>query len=222
MGAKKVLAVVPYLCYARADRRKLEGEVLSHQISLSLMSSAGIDELITVRVHNPEAYFASVPALTKHNINPFEYFGASLEDNGMLSDNLFIVGPDQGAEDDVKLLASSLNVAYGCLDKQRDAHTHKIVMQDTGFDCKDKDVILIDDVVTSGGTATLAGETILQKSPRSLAFLCVHALSKPEDIVKMQKNVFSTVISSNTVPRGDIRQIDVAPIIARYIKEKVV
>ncbi len=220
LGAKEVIAIIPYLCYARADRRRLEGEVKSHQISLQLLGEAGVDQLLTCNVHNEQAYIEPSDGLKKKNLNLFQHLNKYIENLPL--DNLFIVGPDQGALIDVKKVAKTLSVPYGCFEKHRDPETHEVKMKNPGLELKDKDVILIDDVVTSGGTASKAIKYILENEPRSVSFIVIHAMSERQVFKNMNNLGLKYLLSTNTIPRDDIEQIDITPFLTEFIKEHYV
>ena len=218
MGVEKIFAVVPYLCYARADIRKLEGEVVSHQIILDLISHAGIDSLLTINVHNKDVYENLNQDLEKYNLNAIPLLIEYLKEKQ--NKKWFIIGPDEGIKDNVHDLAKGLNAPYSFMKKNRDPYTHQIELMDTGFNCEAKDVILIDDVITSGGTALKAAELIMSKKPSSLVFFSIHALSKPDVFEKLKDIGVTEIISTNTIPRTDIFQIDVSSLISNFIEEK--
>ncbi len=218
MGAVKIIAVVPYLCYSRADRKKLEGEVVSHRIILDLISKSGIDSLITVNVHNNEVYQQLNPELEKFNLSVIplvvDYF------KEMDNKDWFVIGPDEGVKGNVENVAKGLNATYAFMKKHRDPYTHQIELKDTGFECKGKDVLLIDDIVTSGGTALEASKIIMSKQPSSLTFFSIHAISQYDVFEKMLKLGVQEIISTNTIPRSDISQINISSFLSKLIEEK--
>jgi len=218
MGAEKIIAVIPYLCYARADRCKIEGEVVSHKIILDLICHSGINSVLTLNVHNKEVYEQLNQDLEKYNLNVIPLLVDHLREMG--SKDWFIIGPDEGIKDNVLDVAEGLNTSYAFMQKHRDPYTHQIELQDTGFECKDMDVLLIDDVITSGGTAIKAAELIMRKEPASVMFFSIHALSKPEVFEKLKNIGVTDIISTNTIPRTDISQIDVGSLISNFIEEK--
>lgn len=218
MGAEKIIAIIPYLCYARADRSKIEGEIVSHKVILDLIYHSGINSILTLNVHNKEVYEKLNQDLEKYNLNVIPLLVEYLRE--LPSKNWFIVGPDEGIKDNVIDVAKGLNVSYAFMKKNRDPYTHQIELEDTGFECENKDVLLIDDVITSGGTAIKAAELIIKKKPASLTFFSIHALSKSEVFEKLKAVGVTEIISTNTIPRTDISQIDVSSLISNFIEEK--
>lgn len=217
LGAIRVHCLVPYLCYARSDKRRLTGEVTSHQITLDLIHKSGIDSLITANVHNPEIFLNTNKELKKYNIDCTQLLITKLEQSK--GKDWFIVGPDKGRYNEVRNIAQNLSKPFATLDKYRDPHTHKVSVQDTGFDCRDKDVVIVDDEILSGGTVFAAIEILKQKKPSSITYFCVHALSMKEVFDKMKQAGVTDIISTNTIPRTDIEQLDITQLLSESIRE---
>ncbi len=219
LGADRVLAVIPYLCYARADKRKLKGETLSHHLTLSYLQNSGVDSILTVNVHNKEQYFIQDSGLDKQNFNVLPFMvGEFLKEKE--KNDWIIVGPDKGSEKDILQIANEFSISYYILEKSRDPDTHKIRTKKPNFDFSNKNVLIIDDVVSSGTTAKTACSLILEKGAKSVAILFVHVLSKPEVITELKKIGNLLVYSSNTITRDDMGQIDISPIISEFIEDK--
>jgi len=218
LGAIKVHCVVPYLCYARSDKRRLTGEVTSHQISLDLIQKSGIDSLITANVHNSEIFLNTNEKLKKYDLDCTQLLIAKLEQ--AKEKNWFIIGPDKGRYNEVRNIAQKLSKPFDTLDKYRDPHTHKVSVQDTGFDCEDKDLVLVDDEILSGGTVFAAIEILKKKNPASITYFCVHALAKMEVFDKMKKVGISDIVSTNTIPREDIEQLDISSLLSEFIEKE--
>ena len=217
LGAKTVHSIVPYLCYARSDRRRLAGEATSHQITLDLIYKAGINSLTTTNVHNPEVFLKTNKKLMKYNIDITHLLIAKLQKTK--DKDWYIIGPDKGSYNEVKNVAQGLSKPFATLNKYRDPTTHEVTLKDTGFDCEGKDVVLVDDAITSGGTAFDAIEIINQKKPSSITYFCVHALSKKEVFEKMNQVGVTDIISTNTIPRTDIEQLDITIFLSKFIEE---
>lgn len=217
LGAVKVHCVVPYLCYARSDRRRLEGEATSHQITLDLIYKSGVDSLTTINVHNPDVFLKTNEKLKKYNIDITEILIPKLQQ--FKDKDWYIVGPDKGSYNEVKNVAQGLSKPFATFEGYRDPTTHKKTLTDTGFDCEEMDVVLIDDAVTSGGTAFDAIEIINKKKPSSITYFVVHALSKKKVFDKMKQVGVTDVISTTTIPRTDIEQLDITAFLGEFIEE---
>ncbi|MHA2121968.1 MAG: ribose-phosphate diphosphokinase [Promethearchaeota archaeon] len=210
---------VPYLCYARSDKRRLAGEVTSHQITLDLIHKSGIDSLITTNVHNAEVFLNTNEELRKFNIDCTQLLITKLQQD--MEKDWYIIGPDKGRYNEVRNIAQRLSKPFATLDKYRDPHSHKVTVQDTGFECKEKDVVIVDYEILSGGTVFAAIEILKQKDPSSITYFCVHALSKKVIFTKMKQIGVSDIISTNTIPRTDIEQLDITKLLSEFIEENL-
>ena len=218
-GADKIIAIVPYLSYARADKRKLEGEVLSHQLSVSYLKQSGLDTIVTVNVHNHDLFLNIEEELEKYSLNALTY----LVENVMKrhnKGNWVIVGPDFGSKEDVSSIAKEFSLPFCVMEKERDASTHLIKTKKPEFDFSGKNAILVDDIVSSGSTAKEACRLILEGNADSVSLIFVHVLSKPEVIKEIFELGNVNIYSSNTIARSDLEQIDISPIITKLIEEK--
>ncbi len=216
--ATKVFLLAPYLCYARADRRRIEKEVISHKITLEMLYKSGVDSVLTFNVHNKEAFTSLIPELEKYNISVLSLIKEYLQD--LVDESFMIVGPDKGVTDELAFFSEELGISSGHLEKYRDPETHEITMKDLGLDLENKNIILFDDIITSGGTAIDACKLILSKKPKSLIFIVIHALAKEEVFAKFDEIGVHKVISTNTIPRLDIEQIDISSVACKFIQDK--
>lgn len=219
LGASRAIAVIPYLCYARADKRKLKGEALSHHLTLSYLQNSGVDSILTVNVHNKEQYLVQNSGLDKQNLNVLPFMvGEFLK--GKEKSNWIIVGPDKGSEEEIIQIANEFSISYYIMEKSRDPITHVIQIKKPNFDFSDKNVLIIDDIVSSGTTAKATCSLIFEKGAISVAILFVHVLSKPDIITDLKKISNLLVYSSNTIARDDVEQIDISPILSKFIEDK--
>ena len=134
--------------------------------------------------------------------------------------NWIIVGPDKGSEEDIIQIANDFSVSYYIMEKSRDPVTHVIQTKRSNFDFNDKNVLIIDDIVSSGTTAKAACSLIFEKGAVSVTILFAHVLSKPDVIADLKKIGNLLVYSSNTITRFDVEQIDISPILSKFIEDK--
>ena len=218
LGADRIIAVVPYLCYARADRKRIDGEVISHTITMDLLSSAEIDTIVTINVHNPEAFHKTAEEVEKYNLNALptiiEFFKSKV------TDEWIVVGPDKGSKEDINVIAEELSLQSLILEKYRDPESHEVMFKEIGYDCSSKSVILLDDVITSGSTAMKAIKMLKEKKPSSIHFVVIHALAENAIFEGMKSIGVENILSVNTVLRDDIEQIDISKTISEFIEDK--
>ena len=216
--ASKVYLLAPYLCYARADRRRIEKEVISHKIALELLYNSGVDSLITFNVHNRDAFSSFATDLEKYDLSVLPLINQYLKENS-IADSV-IIGPDKGIIGELQYLSHELDLEFYSLEKYRDPETHIISMKSENLDIENKHVILFDDVITSGGTAIDACKLILENNPATLTFIVIHALAKQEVFEKLHEIGVTKVLSSNTIARTDLEQLDITSIVSSFIEDK--
>ena len=221
MGAGKIIAVIPYLCYARADRRRIEGEVISHKIVLELLQNVGVDSVITVNVHNTAAFTKFASEIEKYDLNAFEFLAKQIK--SPYNKEWLVVGPDKGAAKNARLVAQVLETNYYWLEKYRDPETHEVKFEEPDFNCNGEDVLIVDDIVSSGGTVIKAAQMLKNLGAKSVSFLVVHSVATKETIAKMKQEGIEKIFVSSTIPPAEEKEvevIDISPLLAQFIKEK--
>ena len=147
--SSEVIAVIPYMGYARQDREFLPGEVVTMKVLGKLFKSSGASRIIVVDIHSIIGlkYFTR----NSHNISAIpdlaKYF------KNLRLKNPIVVSPDRGGEQRAKEFAEELESEYIALDKKRDRKTGKVEIRTKDLDqVKARDVILVDDMISTGGS----------------------------------------------------------------------
>ncbi|MFQ5572978.1 MAG: ribose-phosphate diphosphokinase, partial [Nitrosopumilaceae archaeon] len=171
--SSNVVAVVPYMGYARQDREFLPGEVVSMQVIAKLFKAAGATKLIVVDIHSiiglkhfkiSAKNISAVPELVK--------FFKKLK-----LKNPLIVSPDLGGRKRAKEFAKLLNSNYIALKKKRDRKSGKVKIISTNLkQVIGKDIILVDDMISSGGSIIKATEFLKRQKCKRVFVSCTHAL----------------------------------------------
>ena len=152
LGAKKVTAVVPYLAFARQDKRFLSGEAVSAETLVKLIEACGIDQFITVNIHAENTLNRfSVP--TK-NLSAITLLAEHFKGQGL--DGAFSLSPDKGAIGFAEEADRVLGGGCGWLRKERDRYTGEIQVEEKSLNVDGRDVIVFDDIISTGGTIARA------------------------------------------------------------------
>src|SRR3990170_5460023 len=139
--AKKITAVVPYLAYARQDKIFLEGENVSIETIAAMLKAAGIDQIITINVHEVNALnLFTIPA---KNISAIPLLAEYFIKKGIKK--AFALSPDKGALYIAQQAQAVLGGEAGHLEKQRDRYTGQTSQTAKGLNVKGKTVIIFDD-----------------------------------------------------------------------------
>ncbi|ARM76408.1 ribose-phosphate diphosphokinase [Acidianus manzaensis] len=213
LGASKIIAVIPYLAYARQDRRFKDGEALSLKTVLNLIYYSGIDEILTVEPHKQDAlisYFKGevkivdpTPALANEVKKEVEY--------------PFVLAPDRGALDRAERLSKELNAPFSFIEKERDRTTGEVRIKEIPKDVeiKGKDVVLIDDIISTGGTLAQAAKVAYDLGARKVIAAASHVLLVNNALQKLQSAGIKCIIGTNSIRTEDnIKVADISEVIA--------
>jgi ribose-phosphate pyrophosphokinase len=210
----KVTAVVPYLAYARQDKEFLPGEGVTLGMVAHLMRSAGVRRLATVDIHSAEglslfsfpAYSVSaIPSLVEH-----------ARDVLRLSDPV-VISPDFGGSKRTEAFAQLYGAKYLQLSKTRDRASGDVSMKEARLDVEGRDVLILDDIISTGGTLRAAAEAVLRQGAKGAIAVCVHGLFVGDTVQKLERAGIRTVISTNTVP-GVFSKVDVSDALASHLR----
>ncbi len=171
-GVEDVCAVIPYLGYARQDRAFLEGEMASIALMAKLFETVRIRHIVTVDIHSKLAfsYFASI-----QNVSSIPFL-ADYAQKMKLREPV-AVSPDVGGVNRAKEFAKHLKIDMVALKKSRDRASGEVTVDDKlDIDISRRDVILIDDIISSGNSIIKAAEVLHKKRVGNIYAMCAHAL----------------------------------------------
>ena len=214
-GAQHVCAVIPYLGYARQDRAFLEGEVVSIDLVAKLFETVGVEHIITVDIHSQLAmsYFASI-----QNVSSIPLL-ANYASKMKLRDPI-AVSPDVGGTNRAKEFARLLDIDVIVLKKSRHRVTGEVTIDEKlHMDISKRDTIVIDDIISSGGSIIKAAEVLHKKGAGRIYAMCAHALLIRDAAQKIKSASVQDIISTNSVP-GEYSKVELSPDIASALKSR--
>ena len=194
-SARKIIAVVPYFGYARQDRKDKPRTSIGAKLMANLYTVAGIDRLITMDLHVDQIQgFFEIPVDHLYSSTVFLPYIKSLN-----LDNLCIVSPDTGGTKRASSYAKFLNCDLAIGFKQREKQNEVATLQIIG-DVKDKNVILVDDIIDTGGTLCKAAKLIKELGAKSVFAMCAHALLTGDGLDNIENSVLEKLIITDTIP----------------------
>jgi len=216
LGAKRIIAIVPYLAYARQDKRFLPGEAISIQTIGKLLKTSGIDELITVNVHESKV------------LEKFEIPAKSISAIGLLADyfkskgleRAFALAPDEGAAEFAIEASKVLGGDYGWLHKERDRYTGEVRTEEKNLDVSGKDAIIFDDIISTGGTTANAVKILRKQGARRVFAACVHPLMIGNAKERILQAGAEEIVGTDSVP-SNVTIVSLAPLLAKALAEKI-
>ncbi len=208
----RVTAVVPYLAYARQDKEFLPGEGVSLGFVAHLMRSAGIRRLATVDIHSAEGLsFFSFPA---YSVSAIPLLVEEVRALGLSSPA--VISPDFGGSKRTEAFAQLYGAPFLRLSKTRDRTNGLVKIKDEEIDVKGKDVVIVDDVISTGSTIVAAAEAVMKHGARAVAVACSHGLFVGDAAEKLDKVGVKTIICTNTVP-GRYNKADITDTLASHL-----
>lgn len=199
VGAKNITVVCPYLTYSRQDKKKLNGEVASAFVVCGMLAKAGCDKLVTFDCHflNKEggAEFNGLPI---ENISMGKDLVAYAKDNGFAGEGFEVISPDMGAN---YLVKDHGGKSYNKVRKEYDGdkiHYRDIHEMDGDFDLAGKNVLLLDDMISTGNTMIKALEKLKEGGAKKICCAATHGLFLYNCIDKIRKFT-DCVYSTDTI-----------------------
>jgi ribose-phosphate pyrophosphokinase len=217
LGAKRVIAFMPYFAYARQDERFKPGEALSFKTVSKLIESVGTDEIYTIDMHQHRVVKSSeafrIPA---YNLSAMGLLADYVKKAGKL-ENPLVIGPDAEAEQWAKIAAERLGTDYDVFEKKRLGDTH-VEVRPRKSNANGRDVLIVDDIISTGGTIVEAVKILQSQGARKVQVACTHAILAPGALAKINSAGVEDVVGTDTVP-SPISRVTVAPLIADQLRK---
>ena len=211
LGARHVTAAVPYLAYARQDKRFKPGEAISIRTVCKLIERAGADDFLTIDVHEDEIIRNfSIPA---YDLTAMPLLGRHLA-KLKLQDPV-ILGADQGSLERARRVAAELIADYDYLQKRR-VTPKKVVTAPKRLDVAKRDVVLVDDIISTGDTIIEAARILRRQHARKIYVICTHPVLAGDALRKILRAGVRAVIATDTIEHRT-SVVSVASIIADAI-----
>ena len=210
----KVVAVVPYLAYARQDKEFLPGEGVTLGIVAHLMRSAGVRRLVTVDMHSAEGM--SLFSIPVYSVSAVPTLVGYAKERLKLGEAA-VISPDFGASKRTEAFAALFGAKYFQLSKTRDRKTGDVSVKDASMDVKGKDVVILDDIISTGGTVKAAAEKVLAQGASSAVAMCTHGLFVGGAVEKLHRAGVKTIVGTNSVP-GEFGVVDISDALASHLR----
>ncbi len=206
--AKRLTLVVPYFGYARQDRAFNPGEPVSAR---AVAEALRADDVLIVNVHSPATLkFFKVPA---RSLDASPLLGEAIGRAGLRKP--LLVAPDDGAENLVRGAAGACGADRDVLEKRRVSDT-QVEITPKQVPAAGRDVVIVDDMVTTGGTIAEAAKMLRSQGASSVSVACVHAVLTPGAREKLQAAGVREFIATDTLDRPEGR-VTVAGLVAKAV-----
>jgi ribose-phosphate pyrophosphokinase len=201
-SAREITAIMPYLCYARKDRKTKFRDPVTTRYIATLLEAVGTDRVVTLDVHNLSAYQNAFRCATEHLEARMLFVGyfASL----LREEEVVILSPDEGgmkrAESFRRALGPPLQreIPIGLMEKRR---SHGTVSGERLFaDVKDRTVVIIDDLISTGGTLLRTAKAARDRGARRVYAAASHGLFVGNANQVVADPALDKIVVTNTIP----------------------
>ncbi|MBN6205614.1 ribose-phosphate diphosphokinase [Ralstonia pickettii] len=217
-SAKSINIVMPYYGYARQDRKARSREPIAAKLIADLLETAGATRVITLDLHAPQIQgFFNIPIDHLQGVPILsDYFEKkNLQD-------IIVVSPDHGGVTRARKLADRLKTPIGIIDKRRPRPNVAEIMNIIG-NVEGKTAILIDDIIDTGGTISLAADALIENGATEVYACCTHPVLSGPAIERINQSKIKELVITNSIPLPEEKKIDkitalsVAPLIGEAI-----
>lgn len=202
-SARSINIVMPYYGYARQDRKARSREPITSKLVANLLETAGASRVIMLDLHAPQIqgffdvpidHLIGVPILS-------DYF----EEKNF--EDVVIVSPDHGGVTRARKMADRLKAPIAIIDKRRPRPNVAEVMNIVG-NIEGKTAILIDDIIDTAGTMTLAANALIENGAKEVYACCTHPVLSGPAIERIDNSMIKELVVTNTIPLKDEKMID--------------
>ena len=219
-SAWRISAVIPYFGYARQDRKAAPRAPITAKLVANLITVAGADRVLTMDLHAGQIQgFFDIPVDNLYAAPVLYSYISSLN----LEDTV-VISPDAGGVERARAFAKRLKAGLAIIDKRRTGPNISKVMHIIG-DVKNKDVIIVDDMVDTGGTLVQGMESLLEAGARRIFACATHPVFSGPAVERLAKSPAERIIVTDTIPLSPeareckkIIQLSVAGILSEAIR----
>lgn len=219
-NAKKITAIIPYFGYARQDRKTKPQEPITAKLVADMLTNAGVNQVVALDLHTAQVQgFFNCPVT---ELTPTKLFGDFYKNYG-LNDDLVVVSPDHGGVTRARLLAREFaHASVAIIDKHRDDN-HAIDHMRLIGEVKEKNVIIVDDIIDSGSTLVKASQLLLKSGAKKVFVAASHGVFSHDAISTLALSQIEHIVITDSIPlvkkHDKISVVSVAPLIAHMIDQ---
>jgi ribose-phosphate pyrophosphokinase len=203
-SALRVTAVIPFLGYARQDKKVLPREPISARLVSDLFITAGVDRLVSVDLHTGQIQgFLSKPFdhLTAQPVF-IDYL------KSVITGKMTVVSPDSGRVKLAERYARHLDARVAFVHKRREEHNEAAALWVVG-DVKDRHALIVDDIIDTAGTVMSAAELLRERGALSVTVVATHGVFSPPAIDRLKNAPIEEIIVTNTLPMpSDVKLLE--------------
>lgn len=194
-SAKSIAAVIPYYGYARQDRKLMSRDPIVAKLVANLITAAGADRVLTMDLHAGQIQgFFDIPV---DNLKALPILTRYFIDKGL--EDVVVVAPDVGGVARAREFSTRLNAPLAIVDKRRPEPNVSQVMHVVG-DVSGKTVIMVDDLVDTGGTIVNGAEALIRAGAKEVYACCTHAVLSHPAGERIQQSPIKEMVVTDSIP----------------------
>ena len=218
---KTMIAVIPYFGYARQDKMHRVGEPVSARVIARFLEVSKYREVITMDLHNDAIVgFFQIPVT---HVSALNLLASEIKKKKNIT-NAVVVSPDVGGVKRARNFAYLLDIPLVVMEKRRylDRHDTSEAFEIIG-DVKGKTAIIVDDVISTGGTVSNSAASLKKAGATSVLVLATHGVLAGEAKTILENSTIDEIVITNTIALlkekqfAKLHQISIAPIVADAI-----
>ncbi|MFA5393299.1 MAG: ribose-phosphate pyrophosphokinase [Candidatus Ratteibacteria bacterium] len=220
-SAERITAVIPYFGYARQDRKDKPRVPITAKLVANLLTASGVNRVITMDLHAPQIQgFFDIPV---DHLFAAPVTTAYFQKKGVDENNLVVVAPDVGSVKMARAFAKKMRADLAIVDKRRDGPDEVEVVNLIG-NVRNKTAILVDDLISTGGTIVEAAEVLKKNGAVSVYASCTHGVLCGNAIAKIKSAPLKELVITDTIPLSPennlpvIKVLSVAEMLGEAIK----
>ncbi len=218
-SAGRVTAVIPYLGYARQDRKTKPREPITSKLVANLLTASGADRILTVDLHTGQIWgFFDIPL---DHLPTRMLLSAYFREKRLK--NVVVVSPDIGGTGRAREFAAEMGAPIAIIDKRRDRPNQVKEITHIIGKVYRRTAILVDDIVDTAGTLVAASAALIGRGVEEVYACCSHAILSSPAIDRLAASPIRELVVTNTVPVSVSKRIDkvrivsIAPMLAEAI-----
>jgi ribose-phosphate pyrophosphokinase len=215
-SAQQIIAVIPYMGFARQDRKDKPRVAIGAKLVANLLQAAGATRIITMDLHADQIQgFFDVPVDHLYSSSIFIPYIQSLN-----LANLTMCAPDMGGSKRANAYAKYLNSSMAICYKERKV-ANKVDKMTLIGEVEGRDVVLVDDIIDTAGTITMAADMIMDRGAKSVRAFCTHPVLSGKAYERIEASRITELVVTNTIPlkqeSSKIKVLSVADLFAEVI-----
>jgi len=202
-SARTINVIMPYYGYSRQDRKAKAREPISAKLMADLIQAAGASRVLAMDLHAAQIQgFFNIPI---DNFEALPCLVQYFKDKKI--DDVVVVSPDHGGTTRARKFAIYFDAPIAIIDKRRPKPNVAEVMNIIG-DVKDKNCIIVDDIVDTAGTITVASKALKEAGAKKIFMACTHPILSGPAIQRLEDSPIEEFICTNTIKLSEEKKID--------------